>query len=400
MMKLAEVLFPEVYDQNEKKLNDLRYNLAGNTSDWMLCLGAGVSISVGLPSWYQLIAKINAQLLPLEFSNSCQYKETDSEESNAYIKGIEKFREALEWDEKFVKKMADAFEGKNWKIFHDINVLEAAEYVRNFIEILSGTSDEKTETPCELDNEINSTINDFIQKACSLSINITDSDIKNKTLGAVGQLMKAENVPIFSAITYNYDNLLECYLREGCGCEESKVHSFTKADELKDFGNNDGWNIYHVHGRIPVKSFKGEEMSESVILTETDYYEEERMNYSWVNIIQSYAIARENLIFIGFSGTDYNFRRIIKYVNQDRMKEHDRYIFFAVDDIVKAIFSGEDDIEVAVKKMADGKGYSYEKLMINHLIYAQTLYWKKHGLTVIWTSISELPEKINSLHKM
>lgn len=83
-----------------------------------------------------------------------------------------------------------------------------------------------------------------------------------------------------------------------------------------------------MHGRIPVFNCEKETMSKEVILTESDYYKEERINYSWTNTIQSYVLGRANVIFIGFSGTDYNFRRLLKYIRRDRSNAHKRYIFF------------------------------------------------------------------------
>lgn len=38
--------------------------------------------------------------------------------------------------------------------------------------------------------------------------------------------------------------------------------------------------------------------------------------------------------------------------------------------------------------------YRYEKLLVNHLVYAQGMYWKEHGLEVIWTSHEDLPKDL------
>lgn len=395
-MNLSDILFEEVYKQNEEIFHEMKDKIYQNDQSWMFCLGAGVSISAGLPSWYGLLAKLNAYLIPLEFNNYNSYNKKDSEEMKAYLKAIQDFKGTLTWNSDFVEKMEASLSGKNWKTYQGINVLETAEYIRNFIQIWLQISDDEAllETG---KRKINQQMNSFVAKACQTE-GVKASEIKKQTLGAVGELMKDKDVPVFSAITYNYDNLLEWYLREGCKCDPDKVHSIIKSDELRAFGQKDEWNIYHVHGRIPVISHPGEEISDSIILTETDYYNEERINYSWVNILQSYAIASENLIFIGFSGTDYNFRRIIKYVNQDKMKEHARYIIFSVDDIVKSVFTDINDVEGAVKQMSRGSEYEFERLMINHLIHAQTLYWKNHGLTVLWTSIEELPCMLDRLH--
>lgn len=158
-----------------------------------------------------------------------------------------------------------------------------------------------------------------------------------------------------------------------------------------------------MHGRIPVFNCEKETMSKEVILTESDYYKEERINYSWTNTIQSYVLGRANVIFIGFSGTDYNFRRLLKYIRRDRNNAHKRYIFFSVDDIVNAVFGGlekaDGSVSECIKIMNQNNGrYAYEKLMINYLIHAQTIYWFKNGIEVIWSSHEELPYNLDSLH--
>lgn len=399
-MRAEDVLFPEVYEQNKKNLAGLKQELKKDL--WVMCLGAGVSISAGLPNWYRLLAKITAQLIPLEFSNAFKFKIDQNDLNLAYLKGVCRFKENLVWDEEFVKKMENALSGDYWETFSKINVLEAAEYIRNFIADgadFSGKGEDRQK------ENINWYMNYFIQEACHVNVSI--NNLEDKTLGAVARLMTDNAVPVYNVITYNYDNLLETYLRDVEKCRPEKVHSITKKDDLRDFevhqsekDTTDDWNIYHVHGRIPVIQYPGEEQSESVVLTESDYYQEERINYSWVNIVQSYAIARANLIFVGFSGADYNFRRIIKYVNQDKMKAHKRYIFFAIDDVVNAVLCNEKDMDTCIEKMRDSATgeYAFEKLLINHLIHAQTLYWKKHGLNVIWTSISELAGDLDSLH--
>lgn len=406
-MKVEEILFEEVSEKNKQTLEQLRENL--KSDEWAFCLGAGISISAGLPNWYGLLAKLTAQILEVE-ANKEFWAEGKKENKNniAYYKGVGQVYETLpsgEQGKKFWEKKGKALNGDYSYVFSNINVLEAAEYIKNFVEeSVANTRDESLMKSESMKNRIDWYMNQLIRETCRTDTKV--GDIKESTLGAVARLMNSK-LQIHNAITYNYDNLLETYLREVCKC--NTVNSIVKEDELRDFGNKDERNVYHVHGRIPVIDYPGEEMSDNVILTESDYYREEQVNYSWTNIIQSYVIARCNLIFVGFSGTDYNFRRIIKYVKQDKMKPHSRYIFFAVDDIVKAVFQkeleglteGEKDTRLreCIKAMnAKESGYVYERLLINHLIHAQSLYWENHGLTVIWTSLQELPEQLDNLY--
>lgn len=404
-MKVQEILFEEVQAFNKEKLEKLKKGLS-KKGDWAFCLGAGVSISMGLPNWYGLIAKMTAQILEIESGKDGRLVESDDPERTAYYKGVERIYESIENcpDNKvFWKKMTDALDGENKNAFSAFNVLESAEYIRVFLKNIITNQ----YSPKDIEGHIAWQMNHLIKETYPKNIQIKEDDpaIKNTALGAIANLMKER---IHNAITYNYDNLLEECLREVCGCEDKKIHSLTKENAPRDLNDKEGgWNIYHVHGRIPVVDHRGEEESESVVFTESDYYQEEHMSYSWTNIIQSYMIERANLIFVGFSGADYNFRRIMKFVDKERLKP-ERYIFFSVDDIVNAVFqealagtTGEPrkkQLNSCIQKMNDKTTleYCYEKLLINNLVYAQGMYWKEHGLNVIWTSHEELPDDLRS----
>lgn len=410
-MKTQNILSPNVYNANRHALKELKDSLPNR--EWMMCLGAGVSISAGLPNWYGLIALLTAQLIPIDITRIPPDTYDDMNDFHtSYMKDISDFYNINTFDNEFFKAVQNAFDGDYQKIFEGINVLEAAEYIRNFIKGITGDWHSNLEE-ANLEKQINWHMNALIQEVCktSFSQDITSDKMKASTLGAVARLMKSENDSIIhNVITYNYDNLLETYLRKNCSCPPSAVHSIVKGDKLRDLNTSDEWNIYHVHGRIPIVDHPGEAMSETVILTETDYYKEEQINYSWTNIIQSYAIARANLIFIGFSGADYNFRRIIKYVEQEELAPRQRYIFFLVDDIVSAAFRNETDkvsskdkntvLSKCIDEMTDNttSRYTYERIFINFMIHSQTMYWKDHGLKVIWSSREELAQDLESLH--
>lgn len=398
-MMVSDVLFPEMDSENQNNLKKLKEELQKKRKKetWMLCLGAGVSISAGLPNWYGLLAKITAQTLPTFVDREIP----DDIMGNLYYKDIKEFYKNLSYEGSFLNKVSDSFDGKYDEIFANINVLESAEYIRNFLEdSLKYSLNDDERNGGNFNKRIDYHMNCQIQQAFATK----DIPKTKTTLAAVARLMKSEKDHlIHNAITYNYDNLLETYLRSECGCMADRVHSIVKGDELRDFDTRTDWNIYHVHGRVPVVEYPGEDMSDKVILTESDYYQEEQINYSWTNILQSYAMLRANLIYIGFSGTDYNFRRIIKYVNKEKASAHERFIFFSVNDIVKAVFTKEiasgKKLDACIRVMnSSSSEYAFERLFINYLIYAQTVYWEKHGIKVIWSSHEELYEDLEKLH--
>lgn len=410
-MKTEDILFLNTYEENKKVLDELKIKISdnNNSDEWMLCLGAGVSMSAGLPNWYGLLARITAQIISSEphFSSE-ETKDVTGDKGagfrKAYYKDVNEFYQKFSNATAFYQKMEKSFSGEYEKVFNGINVLEAAEYIRNFVEQSLGQQKENLTESKEIREKTNRNMNYFIQEACKDALK-DNWENDETTLAAVAGLMKNDKRDIVhNVITYNYDNLLEHYLRDISGCEKEKVFSIIKENEMKAFKTKDGWNIYHIHGRLPVIEYPGEDMSKKVILTESDYYEEENLSYSWTNTLQSYAIMCLNIIFIGFSGTDYNFRRIIKYIDEEKADNKRRYIFFLVDDIVKAVLGKDiknekDCIERLIKKMNQPDSeYAYEKLLINYMIQAQTSYWRKHKLDVIWSSIEELPDNLRGLY--
>ena len=129
-MKVREILFANAENENREVWNELCTKL--QTELWMLCLGAGISISAGLPDWHKLLAKIIGHILSMEIP--------------------EEYR-----NEKLIfKKIGDALAGGYKEIFSGMNVLEVAEYVRNYVyEDLDENSD-----------RVNWFMNFFIQEAC------------------------------------------------------------------------------------------------------------------------------------------------------------------------------------------------------------------------------------------
>lgn len=403
-MKVSDILFRNLASENENALMQLKGELRKKRSadEWILGLGAGVSISVGLPDWYKLLSKITAQVFPLSLMDSTE----NSEDAGAsFRKSLKEYYDNLDSRENFWEKWGQIFEGENKEIFQGINQLEAAEYIFEQLEGIKRYS-KKNDNEAIIKKKANYYVNHMIQNAFKKESYLDDLD--NTTLLAVSRLMKSEKDSlIHNAITYNYDNLLEECLRKECKCDENKIHSIDKGDNLPGLAKKDGWNIYHVHGRIPVVEHDGEQMSEAVILSESAYYHEEEINYSWTNILQSYVMLSKRMIFIGFSGADYNFRRLVKYIRaenkQSGIKNSKHYIFFCVDDIVKTVFlkqiTSKKSVEECIRDMNDKpEQYAFEKMIINYLINAQSYYWDNKGFKVIWSSHQQLYDDLEKLH--
>lgn len=382
-MNLKDVLLYEIFKLNQQNIEKLKINLNKNEKNvpWAFCLGAGVSISCGLPDWAKLLAMISGKLLK-SYSKSYESK-------NQWMKVMAEAIQSTLKNNKLVKKMERAASGDAANIYSGVDLLELAEYIRTMIREQLRSDDEA------LFNEV---LRDYIHECYNIEL---DSDgemtgYETSTLKAVTEIM--EKKKIRRAITYNYDDLLEIALKR----DGNKVESIVP-DEQKEFVEDDSiYKIYHCHGLVPVnKAEIGKKGNCSkIILTETSYYNEESSNYSLANVLQAYSMNYCNLIYVGFSGADYTFRRIIRGMGQDGNKVK-HYIFFCVDDIVNMVYEGTDKKlkrEDFIGRMKErDEEFDYERLMINQIVVSKTLYWEEKGMDVIWSTWEELSQMLMSL---
>lgn len=219
-------------------------------------------------------------------------------------------------------------------------------------------------------------------------------DLEKETLGTITKLLlELRKGQARHVITYNYDNLLEECLRT-FGNRDMLIQSVSENPEQKYDETCDRWIIYHVHGCIPIGEGTEEKESEKIVLTETSYYNVEKLGYSWSNLVQTQRLTSSSMVFIGFSGQDYNFRRILK--NMERNRKHQHYILLCIDDFADRIF-----LNIDKKVLSDRdtliKEHSFELLLLNQVLYAQYVYWSNYGLIPIWTTIENISRLIESL---
>lgn len=382
-MNLADVLIDEILKLNQENLKSLKTHLDDNEkkASWAFCLGAGVSISCGFPDWAKLLSMINGKILK-SYSQSYDPK-------NKWLNIMaEAIQETMKNNE-FVDKMEGVANGNTANTYSGVDLLEFAEYIRAMIRGQLGIDNE---------NLINGVLREYIHGCYNVQYDSHGRIIgyDDSTLEAVVEAMKKREIR--RAITYNYDDLLEIALKS----DKNEVESIVPEDQ-KEFSIDDGiYKIYHCHGLVPVNvaADDGKGETSKIILTETSYYNEESSNYSLANALQAYSMNYCNLIYVGFSGADYTFRRIIRGMNQNGDKIN-HYIFFCLDDIVNMIYGGTDkeiDKEDFIEQIKDKNGkYDYERLMINQMVVSKTLYWEDKGMKVIWSTHAELPKMLKDL---
>lgn len=440
-MKLEDILDEELLKVNQENLNDLKKKLKDGGVTFVL--GAGVSMQAGLPAWDGLLAQVWARVLETEIPTKSQkWKDIRREEyAEASESARKKAREGKSTEEDYIVKAGKAFGGEYKRLFSGMNLLEVAEYIRNYVKTILPVDSKEERRHLEA-SIIDSMIKEVTQ--------IPDGEIQNMVSRMEGSflqrlaafLAEKEDTYRCDVITYNYDNLLEFFLLKHEKCDMSRIHLVCEGEEDKSF-QNEKINIFHPHGYLSVvDSGNNQNDTEKIILTESSYYEIEGKAYCWENSIQAKALIDSTCIFAGFSGQDYNFRRMVKnmeHIEDENNKKH--YIFFSIDTLAETLFGGEalkrmkkeaiseilsdssitsaeaanrinalvDSDEIGrnadgracyakyIKQNAASDEFAYENVQLIHFLYAQYMYWSYHGIFPIWTTYEELPKIMQEL---
>lgn len=386
MLKINEILEPSICKMNDENIKKLEEIVSSEKVTWIL--GAGISVPAGLPQWETLLAKMWSRLSELEIEG----ENSSGIENRPFIEARKGIISSITDRTQYKTKVKMAMEGKGSTVFQGANLLEAAEYIQNYINELiqqrRGTEDKRL-----FFQILRGLIKDSIQPE-RVREDLVDI-LKTQAIDEIANLLAAKKSGI--AITYNYDDILElCIEKKNVEVKDINVVD----DKSNDFSVIERKiNIYHPHGALNVVGSQSVKDSERIVLTETSYYDLEKKTYNWENSIQARALLDTTCVFIGFSGEDYNFRRIIKNVDYlgSEGKKGKHYILVSINAMVESLFKvAKKSDEELINLLSDEK-CCYEKLQMIQKLYAQYVYWRKHGITPIWTTYAELPEVIRQI---
>lgn len=398
-MKTEDILEKELFELNQKNYEILHEYVRKKEVTWIL--GAGVSAPAGLPEWKKMLAGMWARVTQLEWRGDNVCDGADKVFVNVRKNILLEQKNALD---SYYNRADGARSENSVGIFDDINVLESAEYMWNYVKSFfraDKTENQEVLAEAVLDSLIKKVlcIKQPQEKLCET--------LKEQALGKLAVLLKEQKGNV---ITYNYDNLLEFCLEKIAGVPTEDVKVYCDRDD--DFcSNSEKINIYHPHGRLNVVEIEERKESEFTVLTESSYYELEQQIYNWQNSIQAKALMDTSCVFMGFSGDDYNFRRIIKNTGIQKKygrKEHEKggkhFIFICLDKAVEKIYKKAADDYCAkngegcplwnekmfrfIKKESQ---YIYDRIQLVERLHAQFAYWEKRGITAVWTTYEELP---------
>ena len=387
MMKLKEVLEPNLIELNEKNLRELSDHIGcGKKVTWIL--GAGVSRPAGIPLWTECLQKMWNRMLMLGKTD----RTNDKTDTDYFDKAMKNLQMQVKGSDTFLNILNKEIRGESNsynKIFAKEDVLEVAEYMRNFI---YQTLDSPTETRAEL--VFKEIVKDSLkpEESGKLSKDQWKEKLNSMIAGKLADYLISDKKPENkrqTVIVYNFDDLLEMALEQKMS-DTSGCHVKASAQSGQSNSEN-GIYIYHPHGLLKVLGADMGEESQKLVFTESSYKKLESKAYIWENSVQAQALLETSCIFLGFSGTDYNFRRILKNTEMGKEYSGQKHYFFI-------------SLESMLRGMADEKLSNderlYQKLLMTKKLYAQYMYWENYGIIPIWTTRSELPEMFMKICNM
>ncbi|GAB0155202.1 hypothetical protein CHRYSEOSP005_04630 [Chryseobacterium sp. Alg-005] len=309
----------------------------------VLVLGAGVSMSYGLPGWDILLQKLMVTTLEKE-------KNASSILSKLFAK---------------IFNPSPLIAGRYLQKYFESNNLSFEEEVRKILyqEIIRNTS---------------SPLMDEIVRYCI-------APGKSPNLNCI--------------ITYNFDDILEYSIQKSSLDLPYKIIYGNGIDV--DTGE---LPIYHVHGYLPENGKLSE--ANQITFGESVYHKQYTDIYSWNNIVQINKFRENNCLFIGTSLTDPNTRRLLDISNQQRTsKKGFHYIFkikYKPEDVKKALNLLLNQNQELMNEKSISNLHLDETVLtlIDTIESFEENDLKSFGIKTIWIdSYSEIPEIMQTIRK-
>lgn len=307
-------------------------------------LGAGVSMTFGLPSWDILLQKLMVTTLEKEIKASSILSKLFARIFNPspLIAG--------RYLQKHFETNKQSFEDAVRKILYQ-----------------------------EIDRDTNSPLMDEIVRFC---------------------IAPGKSPNLNSIITYNFDDILEqSILKSSLDLPFKSV--FGQGLDI-DAGE---LPIYHVHGYLPENGKLTE--SNQITFGENIYHKQYVDTYCWNNIVQINKFRDNNCLFIGTSLTDPNTRRLLDISNQQRTAKKGSHFIFQLryknNDVKKAL----EILLNQNKDLMDEKSHANLELdetvetLIKTIETFEENDLKSFGIKTIWVDkYSEIPEIMKEIRKI
>lgn len=435
---------------NISSINDILHNIQKSTQEEYimkiadsvkaknaaLVLGAGVSIPANMPNWVGLVSKMIGYSMQYDRVGALFVENPD--EGDVNIRKTALSKALIHGDLKFLR---------------GVNTLESAEYVSQTFDDVTLPREIRDRLPeASIKAMVHSMVNDskkphaILSDYCSahpdssivrslpeaireqieskslvgenlfqeiknyLSEGMQKAIAETNTISAVSYLLSRSN-GIHTAMTYNYDPLVQEQMIELFGMEPQKI--VTHSGKWNST-NEETTEIFHVHGFVPGdrhrKMANDDEnflsvfpaTSERLILSEDSYHEiEENGVYNWSSTIQSHFLNKYNCIFVGFSAEDYNFKRILRQLGPvPEAIEPCRpwhYLILTVGDFIKQTY--EDVCRYYVNQYKNGMPENAVEeiaadceVLIQYTLECKKKYWHRYHIHPIWVGVEDIPQ--------
>jgi hypothetical protein len=253
-------------------------------------------MSVGLPSWNELIHSLTVSMMSRRISSAAEtLKELTAEQRAQELKTLLEEIKNQQSAQKPVLMMARALKDQ----FGDELSTQVATHLYGRLSLRSGffwrlllsVFDKSRRNPDDEDD-----------------LQLPTSDL----LDALVQLIRPQrNVAgIQAIINYNFDDILEERLRK----ESVPCLTVLSGRQKLPRGRIPS---YHVHGVLPLRQFvrlsdRGKRMeNDTLVFSEEEYHSEYADPYRWSNLTQIGTLGRHKGLFVGLSMHDPNLRRLI-----------------------------------------------------------------------------------------
>jgi len=351
------VLFPEyrqpafLHQVNERAVEDMKeLREAYMHVGLALYVGAGVSRSIGLPSWPELIRALTLTMMTRKVESA--FATLGKLKGEKYWQEIAKIQEEVEKTADYDKPMLMMARA----IKHELKDELPFAIVRTFRRHLWRARNEKHHDK-------------------TMSYKFRDGLPDSPLLNALICLARSERDTkgVQAIVNYNYDDSLDKALKNG------NVRCVT-VKSGKDHVPQGALPCYHVHGVLPtplgfwVPSRKRRnEGYGNFVFSEDEYHAEYSDPYRWSNMTQISLLGRYTGLFVGLSLEDPNIRRLIDVTHRQYPESHNYAVLPR-----KHPLAGSKDTKEAVLR--------------NLFEQVETSSFEKIGVRVIWVdSFEEIP---------
>lgn len=372
-------LFPEfkkkqfamkVKESQEEYLTDLKecYTHKGLA----LYIGSGVSKSIGLPNWNELIKVLTIDMMTRKVETAIEAIE--SIKHGLDIDLYFKLKDDVERNTDYNRPILLMARALKDNLGNDLHKYVARNLYRYSKEVRRYINNKYYQI-----NYSNIRKKSIRERFLKKQFKLPSSPLLDSIIAIARPQRDIKGVQ--AIVNYNYDDILEEKLKE----EQVKCVTIKSG---KDYVQNHSLHSYHVHGVISLNEYinRGGNINEkncgNFVFSEDEYHNEYADPYRWSNMTQISLMGRYTGLFIGLSLEDPNIRRLL--------------------DVTHKQFPENINYAILPRKRSLGESTDSKKnVLINIFEQVETQSFEKIGVKVIWAeNVDEIPEIINKICKI